>query len=109
MIGIIILLILDPFGWEVFSLKRFGPKYKELSEISINTDSTENKSLKHILSNSDELEDFNVKNFVDKMRDQRHYVAQQVAASNRILKDFEEKMNSETKRLNKELSQVEII
>ena len=31
-IGIIVFLYVDPFGWEVFSTERFKPKYKELSE-----------------------------------------------------------------------------
>ena len=107
-IGIIILLIVDPFRWEVFSLKRFGPKYKELTEIEIAAGSIEKAALRHMMSNSEELEDFNVKHFVDKMRDQRHYVSQQVAASSRLLKDFEEKMSSETKRLTDALSQVNL-
>ena len=31
-VAVLIFLYIDPFGWEVFSTKRFRARYKELSE-----------------------------------------------------------------------------
>jgi hypothetical protein len=72
-IGILLFLWWDPFGWEVFSTKRFRARYKELSQpyLPPKYKSEDEKTPLFpfaIDSNSSELEDFNVKHFVDKLR-----------------------------------------
>ena len=68
------------------------PKYKE-QEI----ESLKPFALTGRLSN--ELEDFNVKNFLDKLHDQKKMLQTQLADANRSLDDFGGKMTAQTNSL----------
>ena len=115
-LGVLLLLYFDPFGWEVFSTKRFQVRYQELSDPtlpkklakSLDANPTGINDLKRFQSSSNELEDFNVKHFVDKLRDQRSYIASQIASSNKLLDEFGNKMSNETKRLGDQISKLSL-
>ncbi|CBY12491.1 unnamed protein product [Oikopleura dioica] len=114
-IGVLIFLIIDPYGWEVFSTKRFKPKFKDLAEPplpnkieKLDPDDDSRRALLPYNQNSSELEDFSVKNFVDKLKDQRYYLDEQISASKTKLKEFRTRVNEETKRLSDEVSKMNL-
>ncbi|CAG5113760.1 Oidioi.mRNA.OKI2018_I69.chr2.g7850.t1.cds [Oikopleura dioica] len=114
-IGVLIFLIIDPYGWEVFSTKRFKPKFKDLAEPPLPTkiekldpDDDSRRALLPYNRNSSELEDFSVKNFIDKLKDQRYYLDEQISASKNKLREFRTRVNEETKRLSDEVSKMNL-
>ena len=105
-VGLIVFLYIDPFGWAVFSTERFRPKYKELSEPIVSsqmkkmkTDEIESLRPYAIVYGENELEDFNVHNFLDKLRDQQRMVKQQLEEVNESLNNMNETMKNETNQL----------
>ena len=51
-----------------------------------------------------ELEDFNVKHFLDKLKDQRRFISVQLEQANRSLDDFGENMKRQTETLRDEVN-----
>ena len=51
-----------------------------------------------------ELEDFNVKHFLDKLKDQRRFISVQLEQANRSLDDFGENMKKQTETLRDEVN-----
>ena len=105
-IGFIVFLYIDPFGWAVFSTERFKPKYKELSEPLVSNEmkkmkTAEIESLRPyaIAYGENELEDFNVQNFLDKLRDQQKMIKKRFEAVNESLNSMNETMKNETNEL----------
>ena len=110
---ILCVLCLDPFKWEVFSTKRFQVKYQELADPllpakMIKSGESNSTNIKSFQPSSNELEDFNVKHFVDKLRDQRFYIANQIKASNNLLDSFGAQMRNETKNLSDQITKLSL-